>query len=237
MEPVTVVVPVLRRPQNAATFMASLRESVQGDPPPVIAVANRDDRETAEAWRRAGAYVELCHDEPGSYGQKANLAFQALYDWSVDEPRWMFLTGDDVAFHLGWLGALDGLPDTACVVGTNDLANPRVTSGDHAVHFFLRMDYVRDRGVSWDGPGTVAGPYRHWFTDDEIITIAKMRGVFEPRLDSIVEHLHPYFAPGVEMDDVYRIGETHAAADKALWLQRVERFAPELLPRPVVDLT
>ena len=32
----------------------------------------------------------------------------------------------------------------------------------------------------------------------------------------------------------------HAAADQALWLQRVERFAPELLARPepeVVDLS
>lgn len=230
MEPVTVVVPVLRRPQRADPFMASLRESVQGGCPPVIAVANVDDRDTALAWRRAGAEVVLEHQEPGSYGQKANDAIRYV------ETPWMFLTGDDVCFHPGWLD-IDVSP-ASCVVGTNDLANPRVTSGDHAVHFFLRMDYVRKQGASWDGPGTIAGPYRHWYTDDEIITIAKMRGVFEPRLDSVVEHLHPLFDKGVE-DDVYQIGYDHAAADQALWMQRVRRFAPELLPpKPeVVDLT
>lgn len=225
MEPVTVVVPVLRRPQNAEPFMASLRES--GDEAsrlPVIAVANVDDGGTAEAWRRAGATAWLFPGQPGSYGQKANhAAFDVL-------TQWMFLVGDDVKFHPGWLEtALTDLPDTACVVGTNDLANPRVTSGDHAVHFFLRMDYVRDQGASWDGPGTVAGPYRHWYTDDEIITIAKMRGAFEPRLDSVVQHLHPYFHPGTAMDPVYEIGEQHAAADQELWISRVSRFAPELI--------
>lgn len=213
--------------------MASLRESLgRGAQPPVIAVANADDGVTAEAWRRAGALVEFCHQEPGSYGQKANDAIRYV------ETPWMFLTGDDVCFHPGWLDVLDDVRPESCVVGTNDLANPRVTSGDHAVHFFLRMDYVRDQGASWDGPGTIAGPYRHWYTDDEIITIAKMRGVFEPRLDSVVEHLHPLFDKGVE-DDVYQIGYDHAAADQALWMQRVRRFAPELLPpKPeVVDLT
>lgn len=227
MEPVTVVVPVLRRPQNAGAFMASVRESVpQGEAPPVIAVANVDDGTTAEAWRRAGAKCMRFAGQPGSFGQKANYAAH----WpTVAKSRWMFLVGDDVKFHRGWLDVLDDVRPESCVVGTNDLANPRVTSGDHAVHFFLRMDYVRTQGASWDGPGTIAGPYRHWYTDDEIITIAKMRGVFEPRLDSVVEHLHPYFAPGVEMDDVYRIGEEHAEADRALWISRVERFAPELI--------
>lgn len=235
MEPVTVVVPVLRRPHNAEPFMASLRSSVSGDPPPVVAVANVDDDPTAEAWRRAGAKCIRFAGQPGSYGQKANYAAR----WpTVAKRDWMFLVGDDVCFHPGWLDVLDDVSSTSCIVGTNDLANPRVTSGDHAVHFFLRMDYVREQGASWDGPGTVAGPYRHWFTDDEIITIAKMRGVFEPRLDSVVEHLHPYFDRG-SMDDVYRIGEAHAEADQVLWLSRVERFAPELpAPRPeVVDLT
>lgn len=233
MEPVTVVVPVLGRPRNAEPFMASLRESVKGDPPPVIAVANVDDGETADAWRRAGAKCIRFAGQPGSYGQKANYAAR----WpTVAKRAWMFLTGDDVAFGPGWLDVLDDVRPESCVVGTNDHANPRVTSGDHAVHFFLRMDYIRDRGASWDGPGTVIGPYRHWYSDDELVTIAKLRGVWEMRLDSVVEHLHPYFDRG-EMDDTYRIGETHAAADQALFEERVRRYAPELLEPKVVDLT
>lgn len=226
MMPVTVVVPVLGRPQNAGPFMASLRGSVTGVPLPVIAVANVGDNGTAEAWRRAGAHCIRFAGQPGSFAQKANYAAR----WpTVAKRAWMFLVGDDVAFHPGWLGAaLDGLDGRVCVAGTNDLANPRVTSGDHAVHMFVRMDYVREQGASWDGPGTVCGPYRHWFCDDELVTVAKLRGVWEPRLDSVVEHLHPYFGKG-EMDDTYRLGESEAAADQALWMQRVRRFAPELL--------
>lgn len=222
MEPVTVVVPVLRRPQNAGPFMASLRSSDERTLP-VIAVANTDDEGTAEAWRRAGSDLLWCDEEPGSFGQKANLSIDSVHT------EWMFLVGDDVAFHPGWLDeALRDLPDHVCVVGTNDLGTPAVQAGDHATHMFLRMDYVRDRGASWDGPGTVAGPYRHWFTDNEMVTVAKLRGVWTARTASIVEHLHPYFGRG-EKDDVYRIGEDHANADGILWLERVRRFAPELL--------
>lgn len=232
--------------------MASLRESVGDEaPPPVTAVANVDDQGTADAWRRAGANVITFVGHPGSYGQKANIV--ARWPSRVETP-WMFLVGDDVCFHPGWLkNALTDLPDTACVVGVSEIGPNAVLdrgrispeyeatlrSAEHTNHFLLRMDYVRDRGASWDGPGTIAGPYRHWFTNNELSLIARQRGAWVARPDSIVEHLHPYFGRG-EMDDVYRIGEEHAAADQALWLQRVERFAPELLARPepeVVDLS
>lgn len=243
MEPVTVVVPVLRRPQRAEPFMASLRESLPegGAEPPVIALANADDRDTALAWRRTGARVVLEHHQPGSFGQKANHAVPYVHT------PWMFLTGDDVCFHPGWLeAAFDGIDDQVGVIGTNDLGNPAVQAGEHATHMLLRMRYVREQGASWNGPETVAGPYRHWFTDNEIVAVAKLRGAWAMRLGSVVEHLHPYFDRGT-MDDVYRIGEEHAQADQQLWLERLARFAPHLLAPPdppptklstaVVDLT
>lgn len=244
MEPVTVVVPVLRRPHRAEPFMASLRESVtSADEPPVIAVANVGDGDTAEAWRRAGAMVMECPDEPGSFGQKLNwlVAKSRAIDLGGIRPaRWMFVTGDDVCFHPGWLeAALTDLPDTACVVGTNDLGTTAVQDGEHATHMFLRMDYVRDQGASWDGPGTVAGPYRHWWTDDEMVTLAKLRGVWEMRSDSIVEHLHPLFDRGT-WDETYQIGAEASFADRTLFNDRLRRFAPEEWRRrqpAVVDLT
>lgn len=229
MMPVTVVAPVLRRPQNAEPFMASLRASMRngGSTPPVVAVANWDDEATAEAWRRAGAQVAFVTGT-GSFGQKANHAANLV------PVEWMFLVGDDVAFHEGWLdNALRDLPDHVCVVGTNDLGTPAVQAGEHATHMLIRMNYIRERGASWDGPGTVCGPYRHWFTDNELVTVAKLRGVWEARSDSVVEHLHPYFARG-GMDDVYRIGEEHSAADGRLWMSRLRKFAPHLLDEPLV---
>ncbi len=68
--------------------------------------------------------------------------------------------------------------------------------------------------------------YHHWFCDDEVVTAAKQRGVWAMALASKVEHLHPYFGKG-EMDDVYRLGEQHADADKALFLERLAAHAPE----------
>jgi glycosyltransferase involved in cell wall biosynthesis len=242
MMPVTVVVPVLRRPQNAGAFMASIAEGVSPDtsPPPVIAVANVDDERTAQAWRRAGAKVIRFAGQPGSFGQKANYAAR----WpTVAKSEWMFLVGDDVAFHRGWLEeALRDLRPETCMVGVSEIPPDAVMdrrrispgyeatlrSAEHTNHMLIRMDYIRERGASWDGPGTVCGPYRHWFTNNELTMVARMRGVWEARPKSIVEHLHPYFGRG-EMDEVYRVGELNAQADGELWMERVRKFAPELL--------
>lgn len=232
MDSVTIVVPVLGRPRNAEPFMASLDASCDGAPE-VLVIAGRRDIETANAWRDTGAFTFEVDLDPGSFGQKANWI---AANGHVDE-GWMFLTGDDVTFHPGWLeAALTDVPDHINVIGTNDLGTDAVRAGDHATHMFLRMDYVREQGASWDGPGTVAGPYRHWFTDDEIIAIAKQRGCWMPCLESVVEHRHPYFTAGVEWDDTYQLGQDAAAADQLLWNQRLNKFAPELLFR-VVDLT
>lgn len=227
MSPVTIVVPVLRRPQNAEPFMASLEASIDDALPPVLALVNGGDDETRRAWDRSWAYTATCTQEPGSFGQKANQAA------GIVGTDWMFLVGDDVAFQPGWLHeALRDIPDHICVVGTNDLGTPHVQAGDHATHMLIRMDYIREQGASWDGPGTVAGPYRHWWTDNEMVTVAKQRGVWTSRPKSIVEHRHPYFGRG-EMDDVYRLGEEASGRDATLWASRVRKFAPELLSEPM----
>jgi hypothetical protein len=227
MLPVTVVVPVLRRPHHAEPFMASLR-SASPRCPLVLAVANRDDRATAAAWRRAGATIVWCDTEPGSFAQKVNLVARIV----GRHTDWLFLTGDDVAFHDGWIdAALTDLDPHVKVVGTNDLGTDVVQRGEHATHMFVATDYIATVGASWDGPGTVAGGYRHWYVDDEIVTVAKLRGVWEARTDSVVEHLHHLFGKGLP-DETYRLGQSASDADAELWMERVTKFAPELLETP-----
>jgi hypothetical protein len=100
------------------------------------------------------------------------------------------------------------------VIGTNDLGNPRVTSGEHATHLLVRRSYVDDMGSSWDGPKVVAHEgYGHWFVDDELVTAAKQRGVWAMALGSLVEHLHPAWGKAND-DDVYELGESHATTDR-----------------------
>lgn len=227
-EKTAILVPVMRRPQNAAPFMESLRAST--GMATVYAIAHPDDTETADAWRKAGADVLLGNDlwvgdDPAqpiasTFAEKVNLAYR-----ETAEP-WLFLCGDDVRFHPGWLdqaqaAATEGIQ----VVGTNDLGNPRVTSGQHATHLLIRRTYVDEQGASWDGPKVVAHEgYRHWFVDDEIVTAAKQRGVWAMALGSVVEHLHPLFGKA-STDDVYELGQSHARADGDLFAERMAAHA------------
>lgn len=210
---VAVVVPVLRRPDNALPFMTSLRAST--GLATVYAIADDDDPETAEAWAAAGAQVIV--GDAVTFAKKVNLGYA-----KTSEP-WLFLCGDDVKFHAGWLDHAQHVAESleAHVVGTNDLGNPRVLAGDHATHLLVRRSYVDEVGASWDGPGVVAHEgYRHWYVDDELVTAAKQRGVWQMALGSVVEHMHPIWGKA-ETDEVYQIGFDAAEQDKALFAERL----------------
>jgi glycosyltransferase involved in cell wall biosynthesis len=215
-ERTAVIVPVLRRPDNAGPFMRSLRASTALAE--AYAVADPDDTATAQAWADAGAtvlFTDRGDDRPGTFAEKANIGAA-----KTSEP-WLFLVGDDVRFHPGWLDHAQAAGAAgAQVVGTNDMGNPRVLAGEHATHLLIRRTYIEQMGASWDGPGVVAHEgYRHWYVDDEIVTAARARGVWRMALGSRVEHLHPAWGKG-EADDVYRLGAESAATDKALFEQR-----------------
>lgn len=215
-EEIAVLVPVLGRPEHAEPFMTSLRAST--GLATCYAVCDDDDTEAADAWRAAGADVlGVSRGRPGTFAEKVN------YGYSKTAEPWLLLVGSDVRFHPGWwdhaLAAADS--DRFSVIGTNDLGNPRVMTGEHAVHPVIRRAYVDEQGGSWDGPGMVAHEgYRHWFVDDEIVTAAKQRGAWTPALSSRVEHLHPFFGKA-EHDDVYELGQEHVEADRARFEQRL----------------
>ncbi|HEY5988430.1 MAG TPA: hypothetical protein VIV12_18940 [Streptosporangiaceae bacterium] len=224
---VAVLVPVLGRPQHAEPFMASLRAST--GLATCYAICDADDRDAINAWKAAGAIVlgiTAGGNAPGTFAEKVNIGYRE------SQAPWLLLVGSDVRFHPGWwdhaLAAAEG--DRFHVIGTNDLGNPRVMAGEHATHPVVRRSYVDERGASWDGPGVVTHEgYAHWHVDDELVTVAKQRGVWTPALASRVEHLHPYFGKA-EMDDTYRLGEQHAEEDKQLFLSRLAAHALEHAP-------
>jgi hypothetical protein len=216
-EQTAVIVPVMWRPQHAAPFMASLRAST--GLARAYAVANEDDDAAIGAWRDAGA--DVITGPVTTFAEKVNLGAG-----KTAEP-WLFLAGSDVAFHPGWLDHAQGAAQGGRfhVIGTNDLGNPRVQSGEHATHLLIRRSYVDELGASWDGPGVVCHEgYGHMFVDDEIVEVARRRGVFAPALGSRVEHLHPAWKKG-DMDEVYELGLSHWNADKALFGKRIAEHA------------
>lgn len=225
-ERTAVIVPVLGRPQNAAPFMESLRASTGlAD---VYVIAERDDPETAAAWKAVKAHVLY---GGRTFAEKVNAAYKAI----GQHTPWLFLCGDDVRFHAGWLDHAQHTARTlgAAVIGTNDLANPRVMAGEHGTHLLVSRDYVAEVGASWDGPGVVCHEgYSHWFVDDEIVTAAKQRGVWASALGSVVEHLHPIAGKAAD-DDTYARGRRRAAADQTLF---ASRCAVHLSQQEVADV-
>jgi hypothetical protein len=210
-EPVTVIVPVLHRPDNVAPLVTSLRAST--GLAEALFVTEVDDLLEWAAISKAGA-KHIVH--PGTFAEKVNAAMEHVTTSRI------FITGDDVVFRPGWLDHLQFFADTfgAKVIGANDLGNHRVMAGQHATHMLIDVDYINEQGASWDGPGIVCHEgYRHWFVDDELVTVAKQRGVFQVALGSIVEHMHPIFGKAKD-DDVYRLGQSHAQQDQALFRKR-----------------
>lgn len=191
---------------------------------PVLAIANPDDRATVRAWGEAGAHVWPCWAEPGTFAQKANTALPYV------NTEWFLLVGDDVRFHSGWAErALEVADDDVAVIGTNDLGTPAVQAGYHATHMLIRTSYARERGASWDGPGVVAHEgYWHWFVDNELVAVARQRGVWAHAAQAVIEHLHPYFGRA-DTDEVYALGESRRFEDAAHWEERVRQHAPELM--------
>ncbi len=209
--PVDVIVPVLHRPQNVEPFMSSLLASTgRATAWWVIEPGDAEVSELVQGW--GGRIVEC----PGTFAQKVNYAH------GLGRSPWMLLVGDDVQFRAGWLDQAEFVGDKyeANVVGTNDLGNPRTLRGEHSPHPLIRRSYVEEVGASWDGPGVVCHEgYRHWYVDDEIVTAAKQRGVWQMAAGSVVEHMHPLFGKAQD-DDVYRLGQAAAKKDQATFSAR-----------------
>lgn len=217
-EAVDVIVPVLHRPQNVEPLMTSLRAST--GLATAWFVCEPDDLEEQSTVKAHGGQV-LADHRAHTFAEKVNFAYRAT------SAPWLLLVGDDVRFRPGWLDHAEDVHRRygAEVVGTNDLANPRVLRGQHATHPMIRRSYIEEQGASWDGPGIVCHEgYHHWFVDDEIVTVAKRRATFQPALGSQVEHLHPITGQ-VEDDEVYQLGRKHTEEDRALFEQRLRQHA------------
>lgn len=217
-EETAVIVPTINRPTAAEPFMRSLRATTSlGHAYAVLAYGDPSE----EAWRAAGATVLTSAAE--GWSPKVNMGYRL-----TSEP-WLFFTGDDVRFRPGWLDQAQLVARThhASVVGTNDLGNPRVMAGEHAVHYLVARDYIDDAGASWDGPGVVCHEgYKVWYSDDEVVTAAKQRGIWAMALSSRVEHLHPLWGKGGK-DSNPAPPEDLIMADRALFLRRRRQNDPQ----------
>lgn len=217
-----VIIPMLGRPQRVEPLLESLYASC--DPRVVVVRAvfavSPDDDDVHAAVDRAGAERLTVPRRPlGDYARK----IQAGIDHTT-EPL-IFTGADDLRFRPGWFEAAASLiSDTVGVVGTNDLANPRVMAGQHATHVLVARWYVELGTI--DEPGVLMHHgYHHEFVDDELVGTAKKRSAWAFAADSHVEHLHPLWREdGYPWDPMYeamrdriRASSPHYNRRRRLW--------------------
>jgi len=195
---------------------------------PLMREANRKRFEDS-LWATAPATVRMIVGEEGkTYAENVNSCVRRS---SAD---WVLVVGDDCEFTPGWFEAAQALTDRFDVVGTNDseagrTRNPAVANGSHADHFLIRRSYIDDEGSTLDGPGvTISEAYRHWYSDKEVIELAKARGVYGHAHDCRVIHHHPGYEGNEsarEADPIYMAAVDASEADRKTWMSRVPIIA------------
>lgn len=161
---------------------ASLAKST--DRARLLFIVSRGDVGVLDEVHGAHDYLLVDQWDRCDYPKKINAGIAA-----TTEPL-IFTGAIDLKFHAGWLEAAEAkMSDTVKVVGTNDLANPRVMRGLHATHMLVARDYAE--GPQIDGnPGFFHEGYWHEYCDDEAVQVAKYRNVWAFAQDSVVQHLH-----------------------------------------------
>lgn len=224
---ITIIVPVLDRPQNAAQVAESafLAATV---PTRVLFVCTPGDGEEIAACRSTEADTMIVTWEPGfgDFAKKTNAGYR-----ETDTP-FVFAGADDLLFYRGWdQAALEAIGELG-VCGTNDNGNPMVMKGLHSTHSLISRAYIEDPGATFlDGPGVVyCEDYDHQQVDNELVKAATMRGQWAFSPYPIVEHLHPFWQgpdgkPKAERDATYEKALAGSRHDRDIYLQRYRSWS------------
>ena len=215
---ISILIPVLARPDNAAKVVDSIRWTTENDYGIIFVCSPADYAEIAAVEDTNEEFI-VCGwtPGPGDFARKTNLGFR------LTEGEWVFLGADDLVFHEGWdAAALEVAAETgAAVIGTQDLCNPLVKRGRHSTHSLVHRDYIDSEGGTFDEePGVVyAECYDHQSVDNELLIVAQDRGRWAFAERSVVEHLHP-LTRRTSMDATYRKALANGREDYALFNSR-----------------
>jgi glycosyltransferase involved in cell wall biosynthesis len=209
---VTILVPVLNRPQRVEPLLESV-EAATSEPHVILFIADKGDTPELAALRRMKAKF-ITVDPPATWATKINEGYRRT------ETPWIFCGADDLHFHRDWFSrALEWAKSETGVIGTNDLCNPRTMTGAHSTHMLVRRSYIDEQGTVDEQGKVVHEGYAHEFADDELVQTAIARGVYVHAYDSLVEHLHPW-AGKAEDDDTYRLGRQQTVRSRRLFRVR-----------------
>lgn len=206
---IAVLIPTLNRPHRIAEVVKNLKETAPQAKPYFI--IEEHDTATAEAIAAKDA-VKIVNKRAASYAGAINTAIK-----ETKEP-YLFIGGDDVVFHEGWLEPLLELAKDFGLVGTNDLHNPDVLNSIHATHYLVTREYAELGSIDNPDEFLFEG-YIHNWTDTEAVATALYRGQWTPCLESKVEHIHWVWGLG-NIDPTYEKGRTTEHLDRAAFDSR-----------------
>lgn len=216
---ISVLVPVLGRPQNAKRVSDSLAASTDRDVELMFLVTDGDDDQIA-ACAETGRAVAFCMWDPEhDYARKMNHGFART------DSEWVLLGADDIDFQPGWDTALERAAASGKrVLGTNDMTNRLVMRGVFSTHPLVARSYVDEVGGCLEGPGhLVSEAYDHNFPDRELAALALSRDEWLFVQDAVVKHNHPMIG-AAENDDVYLKGRERFWEDQALFWERAKQW-------------
>src|ERR1700745_477354 len=127
-----ILIPVLRRPQNIAPLINSIKNNTPSDHRVLFITSPSDEKEIESLSKQDCHFIVMDKDYEGrgDDAKKINKGFNEV------EAEWYFTGADDLKFHPGWFeSAMFTYQVTqSCVIGTNDLGNPRGKAGQHSTH-------------------------------------------------------------------------------------------------------
>jgi hypothetical protein len=217
-EPITIGIPVLGRPERAASIVESIASSVHMIDLRPLFILSPGDRDEAAAVKATGAesITVRWKPGPGDFARKHNRGIRE----SASVSEWYFTGADDLVFHRGWAehALAVAIQSDACVIGTNDLGNARTVRGEHSTHSLVHRDYLECGTIDEEGLIFHEG-YDHQFCDDELVQTARYRRTFAHATLAIVEHMHPDWSKG-QTDATYAKGKARFHEDRALYQAR-----------------
>lgn len=207
-----ILVPMLGRAHTIAPLLDSI-DAATPDAAVCFITTAGDTAVNATVAATGRHHLRMRRRRVGDYAAKINAAITV-----TDQPL-IFTGACDLRFHPGWFDrATRHLSDRIHVVGTNDLGNRRVTTGQHSTHSLVTRAYA-ERGTIDGAPGLLHEGYVHEYVDDEFVGTAKHRGAFAMALDAHVEHVHPDYGKAPS-DAMYRAQRGRMKQSVALYRQR-----------------
>jgi glycosyltransferase involved in cell wall biosynthesis len=212
---VDIYIPTYGRADKLPGVLANIEENTKPDHR-VVFIVETDDTHSIAMVEKLGKFV--INKRSKTYAGAINSAWEEL------QSDLFFCGADDLDFKPNWLEeAMKCLDEKHRVIGTQDLHNPEVIAGEHATHYLIDGNYIRDLTGTIDQTYPVLYEYDHNWTDREFIGTAKFRGEFKMCPTSVVEHLH--FSFGLSrMDATYEKTRKHITEDQRLYEKRRDKW-------------